>query len=303
MSGFDKSKLYCVRQLAGGTIQAQCPVCKENGRDKTGNHLRIYPDGRFNCIVGSKDDEGHNKRIFQLLRDPEAPLVEFIDIEPTRSTSVEKIYPESSLTKLMPDYSYWINRKIKPEILKTLENGIAPLEEKSKLSGRSIFPIRDIDSNQIVGFTGRLTENLSFAPKWKHLFKSSRSVYPWHINGSVIQSTNRVILVESMGDLLSLMTHDINEVLCIFGLNLNNRILSTLIAYDIKHIIISLNRDNDPNKGEGAAQKIKDKLSNFYPIERIIIRMPPEGYKDWGDVCENNDTAAFQQFKEELNKL
>ena len=60
------SKLESVRELAGGIVQARCPACAEGGHDRTGEHLRIYPDGRFGCCVHPKDGE-HRKRIFALV--------------------------------------------------------------------------------------------------------------------------------------------------------------------------------------------------------------------------------------------
>jgi hypothetical protein len=61
----DVAKLEKVRELAGGIVQARCPACAEGGADKTGEHLRIYPDGKFGCCVHPKDGE-HRKRIWAL---------------------------------------------------------------------------------------------------------------------------------------------------------------------------------------------------------------------------------------------
>jgi hypothetical protein len=61
----DTAKLEKVRELPGGIVQARCPACAEGGHDRTGEHLRIYPDGRFGCCVHPKDKE-HRKRIFAL---------------------------------------------------------------------------------------------------------------------------------------------------------------------------------------------------------------------------------------------
>lgn len=61
----DAAKLEKVRKLPGGIVQARCPACAEGGHDRTGEHLRIYPDGRFGCCVHPKDKE-HRKRIFAL---------------------------------------------------------------------------------------------------------------------------------------------------------------------------------------------------------------------------------------------
>lgn len=61
----DINKLEKVRELGGGSLQARCPACAEGGQDRSGNHLKIYADGRFGCCVHAKDRE-HRKRIFAL---------------------------------------------------------------------------------------------------------------------------------------------------------------------------------------------------------------------------------------------
>ena len=61
----DAAKLEEVRELAGGIVQARCPACAEGGGDRKGEHLRVYPDGRYGCCVHPKDGE-HRKRIFAL---------------------------------------------------------------------------------------------------------------------------------------------------------------------------------------------------------------------------------------------
>jgi hypothetical protein len=44
----------------------QCPACAEDGHDLTGrNHLIVYPDGRFGCVLNPGDPE-HRSRIFAL---------------------------------------------------------------------------------------------------------------------------------------------------------------------------------------------------------------------------------------------
>ena len=60
------AKLEKARELPGGIVQARCPACAEGGHDRTGEHLRIYPDGRFGCCVHPKDSE-HRKRIWALV--------------------------------------------------------------------------------------------------------------------------------------------------------------------------------------------------------------------------------------------
>lgn len=77
----DFSKLECVKALADRTIAA-CPACREQGHDKKGDHLVIWPDGRFGCVK-NQDDSDHRKRIFAIAGSPdERPAI----TTPSRAT-------------------------------------------------------------------------------------------------------------------------------------------------------------------------------------------------------------------------
>ena len=70
--GLNIRKLEKVRALENGVVQARCPACAEGGHDRSGEHLRIYPDGRFGCCVHPKDRE-HRKRIYALAGERNKP--------------------------------------------------------------------------------------------------------------------------------------------------------------------------------------------------------------------------------------
>ena len=60
------SKLNIFKEYPDKII-AQCPACAEEGRDTTGNHLAIFNNGSFTCIIYSGEEgEEHRKRIFEL---------------------------------------------------------------------------------------------------------------------------------------------------------------------------------------------------------------------------------------------
>lgn len=63
--GLDRKKLQKAVDLANGLVRARCPACAESGGDSKGEHLRVYPDGRFGCCVCPGDRE-HRRRIFAL---------------------------------------------------------------------------------------------------------------------------------------------------------------------------------------------------------------------------------------------
>jgi hypothetical protein len=61
----DLTKLDRVVELSDGVKRARCPACAESGSDRSGEHLRIYPDGKFGCCVHPASRE-HRQRIFAL---------------------------------------------------------------------------------------------------------------------------------------------------------------------------------------------------------------------------------------------
>jgi len=72
-----------------GKIEAQCPACAASGADATGNHLVIFPDGKFGCVANPEDKE-HNKAILKLVGDRSAP-------KPANLTIRRQTIPESSV--------------------------------------------------------------------------------------------------------------------------------------------------------------------------------------------------------------
>ena len=64
--GLQIDRLEKVRTTGGGLIHARCPACAVESGDTKGEHLIIYPDGRFGCCVNPGDKQ-HRKRIFALV--------------------------------------------------------------------------------------------------------------------------------------------------------------------------------------------------------------------------------------------
>ncbi len=49
-------------------ITMACPACREAGSDNSGNHLAVFPTGKFACAV-HPGDKAHNRRIVELRPD------------------------------------------------------------------------------------------------------------------------------------------------------------------------------------------------------------------------------------------
>lgn len=258
-------------------ITCQCPICFGQGNDLTGrNHLSIRRDGVFNCLVGSKNDPNHNRSLYSLLYKGEDLQIIFTPQEP--KAKIVKVYSEKLLDKLVPDYTYWNKRGISDATLRLLGGGLAPVE-RSKLSGRFVFPCRD-SHGRLIGFSGRLVADNEFAPKWKHLVPSSLALWPLNLSQPFIAASKTVVILESIGDALTCWERGIKNTLVIFGLNISSKMIGTLIAMNLKHIIISTNNDIKNQAGNNAALSIKAALASFYDESHLIIHLPES--KDWG---------------------
>lgn len=273
----EKKGLVNVVQTPKG-ITCQCPVCFSIGNDKTGNHLSILNDGRFNCIAGSGSDPLHNRLLYNLLYKGEDLELIFTPVEPKSHTV--KVYDESMLSKLLPDYSYWLGRGISEKVLRELGGGVAPGGQKHKLSNRFCFPIRDVHG-RLIGFSGRLIRDNEFAVKWKHIMPSSLALWPLPEARPHILATRKVVVLESIGDALALIQRGIKNVLVIFGVYMSSQMVSTLVSLNPERIIISTNNDSAGNRaGNKAALTIHRRLRSFFDEERLVIHLPDS--KDWG---------------------
>ena len=90
------SRLEKVRELGNGIVQARCPACAEGGQDRSGEHLRIYSDGRFGCCVHPKDRE-HRKRIFALAGD-KSPRTFKVRVAEKKSSAIPALSVKESLS-------------------------------------------------------------------------------------------------------------------------------------------------------------------------------------------------------------
>jgi P4 family phage/plasmid primase-like protien len=72
-TSLDLSRLEKVKHLEDGSIRAACPACRAAGSDKSGNHLKIEPNGKFGCAT-HKDDGEHRKEIYRLAGKRHSPV-------------------------------------------------------------------------------------------------------------------------------------------------------------------------------------------------------------------------------------
>jgi hypothetical protein len=189
-----------------------------------------------------------------------------------------KIFSKELLVKLQKDYSYWEGRGVSRQTLELFQGGVV---STGKMANRFVFPIFD-DKQDIVGFSGRdLLPNSDYRPKWKHIGSKSRWCYPLIFNKEIILRERKVVIVESIGDLLALWDSSIKNVIVSFGTELSSAIISTFIKFDMDEIILAFNNEPDNNRiGNNAAEDAREQLLQHFDERQIKIGLPTK--KDFG---------------------
>ena len=212
-----------------------------------------------------------------------------------------KIFKNELLSKLIPEHSYWNNRGISNETLSHFKGGVT---ENGKMANRYVFPIFN-KQEKIVGFSGRdlkpsNNENSKFfRPKWKHIGDKSKWRYPLLNNLQIIRKQKSIIIVESIGDMLSLWENNIKNIIVSFGVIISPDMLSVLTRLDPDRIFISFN-DDSQNSGAGnkAAYIARKKMLDFFDYDQITIKLP-KGHNDFNEMHQQDPTALKNFFYEE----
>lgn len=186
-------------------------------------------------------------------------------------------FKKDSLKDITPDHTYWVNRGIPEDIMSLFQGGTV---KAGQLKDRYVFPIFN-KQKDVIGYTGRDITNKSKI-KWKHLGDKSQWKYPLQVNYKHIAAHKKVILLESIGDMLSLWKAGIKNTLVIFGLDISNEVFNQLLMFDPDKITISLNNDEKQN-GSIASHKLKKKLFKFFDPCQVEVKLPTT-HNDFGDM-------------------
>ena len=248
-----------------------------------------------------KDDK---KKLNSVLRSMESNVSDFTEYKQKALIEMEKVYDESILQKLFPNYNFYLPKKISEETQKAFRVGLAG---SGQMYRRMVFPIYN-EHSQIVGFSGRRVDENNFA-KWKHLGKKNNWIYPAYIPNeetvdSIINEKRSVYLTESIGDAMSLYQNGIKNVLVVFGLSISPSLISYLSSKVLDEVIIAGNNDFDSKENRGLIGCVKNylKLSRYFDLENLTIKLPPKGFNDFGDA--NESSANFSSWEEkETDKI
>jgi DNA primase len=110
----------------------------------------------------------------------------------------------------------------------------------------------------------------------------------------MIREINKVILVESIGDMLALWEAGVKNSIVTFGLEISLEILNQLLRMDVDKITISFNNDEGNNdRGNIAAYKGRKKLLKYFDSKQVEIKLP-SGYNDFGEMPANEIKTFFE---------
>jgi hypothetical protein len=210
--------------------------------------------------------------------------INYKPVEVIKYIEQDKIFDKENLSLIKPIHDYWNDRKISNDTLNNFKSGIDNGTEGGKMQNRYVFPIFD-DKDNIIGLSGRKLEAKSNRPKWIHYGKKSKWIYPSFINKNHVKDQEEVILVESIGDMLSLWEAGIKNSVVLFGVNLSDSILFYLIGLRVKKIVIALNNDGENKAGNSGAEKISKDLKNYFEESYIKIALPDKN--DFNEMSEN----------------
>jgi 5S rRNA maturation endonuclease (ribonuclease M5) len=183
-------------------------------------------------------------------------------------TKTTKYYSSDDVVSLESDSSYWNGRNINFDTLSTFEGGVC---RSGKMENRYVFPIFN-SRKKIEGFSGRDVTGKSKI-KWKHIGKKNDWAYPLYFSHKYVTEQDQIILIESIGDMLSLWQCGIRNTAITFGTDIGSGLLKAILRLDPKSIIIATNNDEN-QAGQKAAQKIKSKLVEFFDESQIRISHP-----------------------------
>ena len=284
-----------------------------------GNHWRtraIYRNGKTNTSVIIYKDSGvwrdfgadstskpFNALVQETLKtdDPKilnqylsyTPKHQVKTKNPEEKIEMEKIYPESHLSKLLPIKTFYEKKGISGSTQSIFKCGYAG---GGKMYRRIVFPIYDLN-NQIHGFSGRSVIEGDNIPKWKHMGRKTNWVYPHHISNSIIEKNREVILVESIGDCLALHEAGFKNVLVTFGLDASSKLISYLNTFELERIIIATNNDENKEINSGGIASIKAVAKIAQVFDLSIIRINPPLCNDFGEMLER-DTGGLDNFRQ-----
>jgi len=276
------NKLGYTNLKSSGPVFRTRPLYRDSGNDQI---LCIFKDTGYFKDHGRDEFKGPLEELVRLTLNLKShkeacewlgvgyKKINYSPVEKVKYVEQDKIFSNENLNLITSNHQYWNKRGISNETMNLFKSGLDNGTEGGKMQNRYVFPIFDSKHN-IIGISGRKIEKESKRPKWIHYGKKNKWIYPAFINTDSIKSKSEIILVESIGDMLSLWEAGITNCIVLFGVNLSDSILFYILGLRVEKIIIALNNDGENKAGNTAAKKILEDLKYYFDESRISIALP-----------------------------
>jgi hypothetical protein len=263
------------------------------------DYVEDTPFSPFKRLVEATLGTNDKSEIDKYIKDEDAGVMYSKKLGKAPKIEMEEVYDEAMLDRLLPHYKFYNNKGISTKTLTELKGGLATT---GQLNQRFVFPIFN-SLNQVHGFSGRDMANKpnSNRPKWKHIGKKKNWVYPLYSSpatAEAIDKTKTVILVESIGDVLSLKENNFHNCLSTFGLDLSSKLICSLVSMSLSSVVIAFNNDNDKAENRGKIGAIKSYLKLLGVFEPSAIKICLPEKNDFGDMSRDD----YAEWEEKLGR-
>jgi hypothetical protein len=253
------------------------------------DYVEDTPFSPFKRLVEATLGTNDKAEVNKYIKDDNAGLLYAKKTGKPPKIEMEEVYDEAMLDRLLPHYKFYNNKGISTKTLLELKGGLATA---GQLNQRFVFPIFN-SFNQVHGFSGRDMANKpnSNRPKWKHIGKKKNWIYPLYSSSSTaeaIDSTKTVILVESIGDVLSLKENNFHNCLSAFGLDLSSKLICALVSMSLTSVVIAFNNDKDKDENRGQLGAVKSYLKLLGVFEPAAIKICLPEKNDFGDMDKDD---------------
>lgn len=145
------------------------------------------------------------------------------------------------------------------------------------------------DSDQILGFAGRLTVPDEAKPKWKlypEQLEKNNTLFGINLTKLLLAEKKEAILVEGPLDVINLYEKGVKHAVGVLGTSISQEQIKLLIKWKVKKIIIAFDPDS---AGIAAAKTLEKRLSLYFYVTNITEKLP----KDPGDLNKNEVEVYF----------
>ncbi len=143
-------KLSNVSEKPDGKLTARCPACALDGKDKKGDHLVVYPDGKFGCVKYEKDAT-HQKLIHSIAGDG----VKKVHVPQKLSVRPFKVEKSKAVMNLghYPRFSNATKRQWPPQDKPQEQPAEVQMEEPPQMEFPFMNDVLQVPDNKTVAFT------------------------------------------------------------------------------------------------------------------------------------------------------